>query len=67
MRLQDLAPDLDLGTEGGVVVSGLTADSRKVLPGMLFAALPGSRADGAAFVADAVEGRAVALRVQLHV
>lgn len=61
MRLQDLAPDLDLGTEGGVVVSGLTADSRKVLPGMLFAALPGSRTDGAAFVADVVASGAAAI------
>jgi UDP-N-acetylmuramyl-tripeptide synthetase/UDP-N-acetylmuramoyl-tripeptide--D-alanyl-D-alanine ligase len=61
MRLQDLAPDLDLGTDGGVVVSGLTADSRKVGAGMLFAALPGTRADGAAFVADAVAAGAVAI------
>lgn len=61
MRLQELAPDLDLGTAGGVAISGLTADSRKVRPGMLFAALPGSRADGSAFVADAVAAGAVAI------
>ncbi len=36
-------------------VAGLTLDSRKVQPGFLFAALAGSRADGARFVADAVE------------
>jgi UDP-N-acetylmuramoyl-L-alanyl-D-glutamate--2,6-diaminopimelate ligase len=35
------------------VVAGLTLDSRKARPGFLFAALPGSRADGASFVADA--------------
>jgi UDP-N-acetylmuramoyl-L-alanyl-D-glutamate--2,6-diaminopimelate ligase len=36
------------------VVAGLTLDSRKVQPGFLFAALSGSRADGASFVAEAV-------------
>ena len=35
-------------------VAGLTLDSRKVQPGFLFAALAGSKADGASFIADAV-------------
>lgn len=35
-------------------ITGLTADSREVRPGFLFAALPGSRVDGRAFIADAV-------------
>ena len=43
------------------VLSGLTLDSRKVKPGFLFAALSGSRQDGAAFVADAVGRGAVAI------
>jgi UDP-N-acetylmuramoyl-L-alanyl-D-glutamate--2,6-diaminopimelate ligase len=43
------------------VLAGLTLDSRKVQPGYLFAALAGSRADGAAFVADAVRRGAVAI------
>ncbi|HEX2762002.1 MAG TPA: Mur ligase domain-containing protein, partial [Rhizomicrobium sp.] len=34
--------------------SGLTSDSRKVAPGYLFAALPGSKTDGARFLKDAV-------------
>ncbi len=42
-------------------LAGLTLDSRKVRPGYLFAALPGSHHDGAAFVADAVERGAVAI------
>lgn len=42
-------------------ITGITADSRKVKPGYLFAALPGSRADGAAFAAKAVEAGAVAV------
>ena len=31
-------------------IRGVTADSRKVKPGYLFAALPGAKADGKAFV-----------------
>jgi UDP-N-acetylmuramoyl-L-alanyl-D-glutamate--2,6-diaminopimelate ligase len=40
---------------------GLTLDSRKVQPGYLFAALSGSKADGATFVTDAVKRGAVAI------
>jgi UDP-N-acetylmuramoyl-L-alanyl-D-glutamate--2,6-diaminopimelate ligase len=43
-------------------LTGMTADSRAVRPGMLYAALPGTRADGRAFIADAVaRGAAVVL------
>ena len=35
-------------------VTGITADSREVRPGMIFAALPGVKADGRAFIADAI-------------
>ena len=42
-------------------ISGLTSDSRRVEPGFLFAALPGSRADGRAYIAEAVERGAVAV------
>jgi UDP-N-acetylmuramoyl-L-alanyl-D-glutamate--2,6-diaminopimelate ligase len=42
-------------------IVGVTADSRHVVPGDLFAALPGSRADGRSFIADAVERGAVAI------
>ena len=35
-------------------ITGLTADSREVQPGFLFAALPGTRQDGRSFAADAV-------------
>jgi len=36
-------------------VTGLASDSREVKPGYLFAAISGSRADGAQFIADAVK------------
>jgi UDP-N-acetylmuramoyl-L-alanyl-D-glutamate--2,6-diaminopimelate ligase len=41
--------------------TSLTSDSRKVTPGGLFAALAGSKTDGARFVADAVSRGAVAV------
>ena len=44
--------DPDTAVLDGIV--GLTADSRQVRPGWLFAALPGTRADGRAFIADAL-------------
>lgn len=44
-----------------VEVRGLSADSRKVEPGTVFFALSGSKADGAAYVAQAVEKGAVAI------
>ncbi len=42
-------------------IVGLTADSRNVQPGFLFAALPGTRQDGRSFAADAVARGAVAI------
>ena len=45
-------------------ITGVTADSRKVKPGFLFAALSGSQTDGAAFAAKAVEAGAAAVLAQ---
>jgi UDP-N-acetylmuramoyl-L-alanyl-D-glutamate--2,6-diaminopimelate ligase len=42
-------------------VAGVTADSRKVRPGFLFAALPGSKVDGTAFAASAAQAGAAAV------
>lgn len=42
-------------------ITGLTADSRQVQPGFLFAALSGGRADGRAYIADAVRRGAAAV------
>lgn len=44
-----------------IQVSGLTSDSRDVRPGFVFAAISGSKADGARFIADAVSKGAVAI------
>jgi UDP-N-acetylmuramoyl-L-alanyl-D-glutamate--2,6-diaminopimelate ligase len=43
------------------VIEGVTADSRKVRPGYLFAALPGGRSDGKHFVSAALEQGAAAV------
>ncbi|MET3354817.1 UNVERIFIED_ORG: UDP-N-acetylmuramoyl-L-alanyl-D-glutamate--2,6-diaminopimelate ligase [Xanthobacter viscosus] len=42
------------GGAGDDPVFGLSADSRKITPGDLFVAIPGTHADGSRFVADAV-------------
>ncbi len=42
-------------------VRGITADSRAVQPGYMFAALPGATADGRRFIAEAVARGAVAV------
>jgi UDP-N-acetylmuramoyl-L-alanyl-D-glutamate--2,6-diaminopimelate ligase len=46
---------------GGTTISGIASDSRKVEPGFLFVAVPGTKADGAAFAGDAVSRGAVAI------
>jgi UDP-N-acetylmuramoyl-L-alanyl-D-glutamate--2,6-diaminopimelate ligase len=64
LRLTDLlGHDLAGGRalELDVNITGLTSDSRAVEPGFLFAALPGSRADGRAFIPEALARGAVAI------
>ncbi len=56
-----VAGDAPLALGGDVRVTGLTADSRAVKPGFLFAALPGTAVDGAKFVPQALAAGAVAV------
>ena len=63
-KLQDYFTDDDIiAVKGGLdrPISGLTMDSRRVVPGSLFFALPGLRTDGAAFVDEAINRGAVAV------
>lgn len=53
MKQDRVLPDIPL--------TGLTADSRQVRPGYLFAAIPGTVADGADFIPDAVARGAAAV------
>lgn len=56
--------DVEISAEqGNVWIQGLTADSRAVEPGWLFAALPGVKTDGVRFVPDAVEAGAAAILI----
>lgn len=62
MRLGDLAPETALSPDqADLGIEGLSADSRAVLPGWLFAAVPGAAVDGRNFIAKAVENGAVAI------
>ncbi|ADZ69770.1 UDP-N-acetylmuramoyl-L-alanyl-D-glutamate--2,6-diaminopimelate ligase [Polymorphum gilvum] len=62
MHLDSLAADLGLPHPPPTLsVSGLTADSRQVRPGFLFAALQGTAVDGWRFVPRALEQGAVAV------
>ncbi len=63
MKLGELAGDGHAlhGAASQVEITGLTADSREVVPGMLFAALPGTQMDGAAFIPQAIEKGASAI------
>lgn len=57
-RLSELLrADLDVDP----VISGVTADSRRVKPGYLFAALPGAKVDGRTFMRPAVDAGAAAI------
>ncbi|MGB8277599.1 MAG: UDP-N-acetylmuramoyl-L-alanyl-D-glutamate--2,6-diaminopimelate ligase [Methylovirgula sp.] len=66
MRLADLLADV-LPTAGldaaaaACEITGLSADSRKIAAGSAFFALPGSKADGLSFAADAVARGAAAI------
>ena len=52
------------GPVSGIEVRSVTADSRAVREGTLFVAIPGDRADGHAFVPDAVRSGAAAVVVE---
>ena len=56
--LKDLFP---LAEQGDIEISGMTADSRRVAPGYLFAALKGTVSDGRDYISQALEKGAVAV------
>ena len=56
MQLQSLVgPEIATAAAVGPVdILGITADSRQVKPGWLFAAIPGAKADGTSFIPEAI-------------
>ena len=50
-----------VNTDPDTIITGLSLSSQRIHPGDLYAALPGSRAHGASFAADAVAAGAVAV------
>ena len=65
MKLQCLlGPEMTAAAESGEAeIAGVTADSREVQPGWLFAAIPGGKADGAQFVPEALARGAAAILI----
>jgi UDP-N-acetylmuramoyl-L-alanyl-D-glutamate--2,6-diaminopimelate ligase len=65
LRLTELIAGLDLQVPAAPAadpeIGGLTADSRQVKPGYLFAALAGSKQDGRRFIDQAIAAGAVAV------
>ncbi len=63
MHLSELLGSLAPAPAGAeaVNVKAISADSRSVTPGALFVAIPGTKADGAKFILDAVEKGAAAV------
>lgn len=62
MTLQQLLPDRRLPAPvGQVAVQGLQLDSRALVPGQVFIAVPGVSTDGRRFIDQAVEAGAVAV------
>jgi UDP-N-acetylmuramoyl-L-alanyl-D-glutamate--2,6-diaminopimelate ligase len=63
MQLQSLlGPEITAPPGSGITaIAGITADSRQVQPGWLFAAIAGSNADGARYVPEAVAKGAAAI------
>lgn len=62
MKLSQFSGVLPIdGSVADAEVRGIASDSRLVEPGFLFAALPGTKADGSAFASQAAERGAVAV------
>jgi len=63
-KLSDYFQDGEIRASKGDLdrpISGLAMDSRRVMPGNLFFALPGRRADGNSFIDEAIQRGAVAI------
>lgn len=57
----DVRPGAGANDAGDTVINGLSADSRGIEPGFLFAAIPGTRVDGIDYIPQAIERGAGAI------
>src|SRR5918998_3642237 len=60
LTLADLFPEA-AGLDAARLIHGLASDSRKVAPGSVFVAVPGTKADGMSFASQAAAAGAVAV------
>jgi UDP-N-acetylmuramoyl-L-alanyl-D-glutamate--2,6-diaminopimelate ligase len=60
MRLAELFPQVD-GASPDCEVTGISADSRDILPGFVFFAIPGTKADGFFYADEAIKRGAIAI------
>src|SRR5687767_5969080 len=64
MKLKRLIESLPKASVDGAIereISGISYDSRRVTPGMLFVAIPGQKTDGHEFISNAIERGAAAI------
>jgi UDP-N-acetylmuramoyl-L-alanyl-D-glutamate--2,6-diaminopimelate ligase len=60
-----LPPDARVDPRAGMLpIAGISADSRAVKPGFLFAAVPGTKTDGMTFLGDAIAAGAAAVMAE---
>jgi UDP-N-acetylmuramoyl-L-alanyl-D-glutamate--2,6-diaminopimelate ligase len=64
MRLSDLAHGFAVRGGGDPPIAGVTEDSRRITPGMLFVAIPGTALDGHDYIADAIAKGAAAVAAE---
>lgn len=61
MKLADLIPDAPPNSPADAVVTGFAIDHRKVAPGTIFGAFPGTRVNGEDFIPAAIAAGAIAV------
>jgi UDP-N-acetylmuramoyl-L-alanyl-D-glutamate--2,6-diaminopimelate ligase len=64
MLLSELAAGYEIDGPSNPDIIGITEDSRRITPGMLFVAVRGTREDGHAYIADAVRRGAAAVAAE---
>jgi UDP-N-acetylmuramoyl-L-alanyl-D-glutamate--2,6-diaminopimelate ligase len=66
-KLIETLDDVRVVGESDVAIEGLDYDSRRIKPGMLFAAITGYRLDGKRFIPDALKNGAVAIMTDAEI